>query len=134
MSQDNNITRHKFIGAGANHCTQNTPQKALDLEASQSTSVHVQRPITVHNSSKEHIYMALREMWCCWRRRCYSRRCLRVCDFRSRLQWHRVQPPAAHRPSLLILRQSPENQSALPIQRPCCDRRVYEKMAANVQE
>lgn len=72
MSQDNNITRHKFIGAGANHCTQNTPQKALDLEGSQSTSIHVQRPITVHNSSKEHIYMALREMWCCGSRTVFT--------------------------------------------------------------
>lgn len=42
-------------------------KKELGLDSSQTPLFmwQIQRPIAVNNSYKEHIYMTLREMWCC---------------------------------------------------------------------
>lgn len=68
INQVNNITRQTRICAGANHYTQKHPSIKRWIWRLPKAPLFMwlmQRPITVNNSSKEHIYVALREMWYC---------------------------------------------------------------------
>lgn len=63
MAKVNNISRQKMHSCW----TKPSHKKELDLDFSQTPLFMwlIQRPITVNNSSEEHIYMTLREMWYC---------------------------------------------------------------------